>query len=355
MTGVQTCALPIDELTLVFKDVMSMGDDSSPAERIAVALVRAQELGLELPPTIANFSSCQMRLQNTIGDMNKSLLTTRANLKNIMEQHSYSQIHKQVDPVAKLLDDSKNMNAELKKANAQQILMSRGVINEDEFRQKLRDKTKRDELRDANGYNRTVINDLIKEDAKRINDYISGKLKAPAKYDSEDSDKYFPALMEVMDREKDKKQAQFYAKLKNSALQMFVAEQESRLGSEELYGKPESFEDFVERIKSVNKHLKDYKLYQEPSETEKRLNEFYKAQDDEKTTPEQLKQLEDAVWESYIAEKGDTTEAKEAKKNYINELKDKFCPKKRKDLEIDKALKWYRETGLDLIHCSHVP
>ena len=36
-----------------------MGDEDSPAERIAVALVRAQELGIELPPTIANFSSCQ--------------------------------------------------------------------------------------------------------------------------------------------------------------------------------------------------------------------------------------------------------------------------------------------------------
>ena len=60
-----------EELTAAFKEIFSMGDPTATGERIAVALIKAQELGLELPPVVANFSSGQIRLQNTVNEINK--------------------------------------------------------------------------------------------------------------------------------------------------------------------------------------------------------------------------------------------------------------------------------------------
>ncbi|MBR3306388.1 MAG: hypothetical protein IKI75_03915 [Lachnospiraceae bacterium] len=55
------------------KIIMSLGNGEAAGQRIAAALLEAQKLGLELPSAISNFSSCQMRLQNTLDDMNSVL------------------------------------------------------------------------------------------------------------------------------------------------------------------------------------------------------------------------------------------------------------------------------------------
>ncbi len=52
------------------KEIFGLGDNSTAGLRIAAALSRAQDLGLELPPAIANLSACQLRLSNTIDAMN---------------------------------------------------------------------------------------------------------------------------------------------------------------------------------------------------------------------------------------------------------------------------------------------
>lgn len=57
----------------MLKEVLSMGDTRNSGERIGVALIKAQELGLELPPAIYNFSQCQLRLQNTIDSLNTQI------------------------------------------------------------------------------------------------------------------------------------------------------------------------------------------------------------------------------------------------------------------------------------------
>lgn len=64
------------ELGKIFK----LGDVNASAQRIAVALLKAQELGFELPAAIYNFSQCQIRLQQTVDSMNSQI----KNMKSIL-------------------------------------------------------------------------------------------------------------------------------------------------------------------------------------------------------------------------------------------------------------------------------
>ena len=97
-----------EELTLVFKEVFSMGDEKDAAARIAVALARAQEIGLELPPVIANFSSCQMRLQNTLKDVNSTLKGIQNNLTQISDKATFDASVFKADPITKIQFDTKS-------------------------------------------------------------------------------------------------------------------------------------------------------------------------------------------------------------------------------------------------------
>ena len=45
-----------EALGKMLKEVFEMGSEQDTGSRIAVVLLKAQELGLELPPAIANFS-----------------------------------------------------------------------------------------------------------------------------------------------------------------------------------------------------------------------------------------------------------------------------------------------------------
>ncbi len=59
-----------DELVKTFKDILSKGDESDAGERIMVSLLKAQELGIEIPDSVYNFAQGQIRLMNTINEMN---------------------------------------------------------------------------------------------------------------------------------------------------------------------------------------------------------------------------------------------------------------------------------------------
>ena len=63
-------------LTKVFR----MGNQESAGQRIAVALLKAQELGIEVPSSIFNFSQCQIRLQNALDEMNDLIEEMRQDL-----------------------------------------------------------------------------------------------------------------------------------------------------------------------------------------------------------------------------------------------------------------------------------
>ena len=89
-----------EELGRVFGEVFSLGNKSSAGYRVAVALLKAQELGIELPAAINNFSSGQIRLQNSIDSMNQQIRSVRNELMDLDTIGNSSAIY--IDPVAKI-------------------------------------------------------------------------------------------------------------------------------------------------------------------------------------------------------------------------------------------------------------
>lgn len=74
-----------EELSELFTNILAMGSESDAGLRIAVALMKAQELGLELPAPVYNFSQCQIRLQNTIDEMNRLINEIKSNMVATIE------------------------------------------------------------------------------------------------------------------------------------------------------------------------------------------------------------------------------------------------------------------------------
>lgn len=92
-----------DELTLAFTEVLNMGTEEDAALRIAVALAKAQEIGLELPPAIANFTSCQMRLQNTIKDANNTLKSIQGSIAMLSKNATFNMDITKADAVSSVV------------------------------------------------------------------------------------------------------------------------------------------------------------------------------------------------------------------------------------------------------------
>ena len=69
------------ELGKIIEEVFSMGTEQDAGARIAVVLLKAQELGLELPPAIANFSQSQIRLQQSVDEINNMIETVQQELE----------------------------------------------------------------------------------------------------------------------------------------------------------------------------------------------------------------------------------------------------------------------------------
>ena len=71
------------ELGRIITETFALGDVNSAGARIMVALLRAQELGLEVPAAVYNFSQGQMRLQNAISDFNGAIDHVKKLLEHI--------------------------------------------------------------------------------------------------------------------------------------------------------------------------------------------------------------------------------------------------------------------------------
>lgn len=72
-----------EDLKMELSNIFMLGDQNCAGQRIAVALLKAQELGLEVPSAIFNFSQSQLRLQNAIDDMNRQIEAMKMQLDNI--------------------------------------------------------------------------------------------------------------------------------------------------------------------------------------------------------------------------------------------------------------------------------
>ena len=71
-------------LSAVFQDAITTDGREQAGLRIAVALLKAQELGLELPAAVYNFSQCQLRLQNTVTEMNESIAMVKNSILDLL-------------------------------------------------------------------------------------------------------------------------------------------------------------------------------------------------------------------------------------------------------------------------------
>ena len=136
------------ELRAIFKDVLTTGDKNCAAQRIAVALVRAQEIGLELPSAVANFSSCQIRLQNTIDDTNKLIKDLRTNIEELDKlgvDYDYEPVLKD-ETFTELFYKYKDGNASEKLRKLKDARFAEGGISREDFFKELNTKNKGDRI-----------------------------------------------------------------------------------------------------------------------------------------------------------------------------------------------------------------
>ncbi|MBQ6132542.1 MAG: hypothetical protein IJI65_00125 [Lachnospiraceae bacterium] len=71
------------ELKAEFKKILDMGTTSDGGQRIAAALLKAQELGIKLPSAVYNFSQGQLRLQRSINDINDMISKYKEDINKI--------------------------------------------------------------------------------------------------------------------------------------------------------------------------------------------------------------------------------------------------------------------------------
>ncbi len=80
------------------KEVFSLGSPEHAGLRIGAVLLKAQELGLALPSSIQNFSNCQIRLENTVTNMNKHIEDLKKLKNKLLEASTRSTVT--VDPAS---------------------------------------------------------------------------------------------------------------------------------------------------------------------------------------------------------------------------------------------------------------
>lgn len=71
------------ELGRIISDIFKKGDKKSTGQRIALALLKAQNLGLQIPAAIYNFSQSQLRMQNTVDEINGLIAEVKADIRNL--------------------------------------------------------------------------------------------------------------------------------------------------------------------------------------------------------------------------------------------------------------------------------
>ena len=76
------------ELGRIISETFALGNAHSAGMRIMVAILRAQELGLEVPASVYNFAQGQMRLQNALTEFNSTIERVSKTLNHISKFRS---------------------------------------------------------------------------------------------------------------------------------------------------------------------------------------------------------------------------------------------------------------------------
>ena len=90
------------EVKAAFAKVLKMGEDDQTGERISVALIKAQELGIKLPSSIYNFSQGQLRLQKSINDINDMIDKIKSDIAGL---DTFGDRHNKVDMISSVMSD----------------------------------------------------------------------------------------------------------------------------------------------------------------------------------------------------------------------------------------------------------
>ncbi len=136
------------------EEVLHMGDDDEADLRLQVALVKAQEMGIKIPPEIYNFSQGELRLQNSVNELNDAI----NNMKDLLDRIENRRHFKSPkdDPVAIVQfetvfgkeTDEIPESTTLESAHKAYMFALGGEVDAEEFKKEFLDKTKVEEDRE---------------------------------------------------------------------------------------------------------------------------------------------------------------------------------------------------------------
>lgn len=69
-------------------EAFKLGNKESAGLRMSLILLKAQSLGIAVPSSINNFSQSQIRLQNTIDDVNQMIMDVRADMEELSKMEA---------------------------------------------------------------------------------------------------------------------------------------------------------------------------------------------------------------------------------------------------------------------------
>ena len=307
-----------EELTLVFKDILTTGSKDNAAERIAVALIKAQEMGLELPPVIANFSSCQMRLQNTLTDMNNSLKCTRKICKQMLKLENPDDNLYVEDCVAKTQKDMKSSDKKTKRANILKFLDRKEFISKDDFKKLLRknDQMTRDEFKEFFSIKGIIDSAKLLEEFNKMDGWLSGRQdKKPSaedikKHDTDGMRSIFPNYYNLIKYMPVKYANAYFSILESLERIVFDEDGRAELLQENLLNKPGGRIKSMAKLIDVASNLeerdkRDFDFLPAVTAVDRKYSAYIKAVDEKQKSQQEIEALEDELYEEYKLERED--------------------------------------------------
>ena|GEM_PF-5314338 len=271
------------ELEKILTEVLKLGDEGSTGLRIGAALMKTQQLGLEIPPAIYNFSQCQMRLQNSVADSKEVLENLTEAIVKLDKKHQGGMVLN--SPLRDMVNSSEtdihkrtqqDYLANVKKAKRMYFLPTK-----EELVKQLRD-TSDEALEDLEENH--VVMEFIKS-SQMADDFVK------------ECEKYLEIPEEERTQDQQEALRKKYVKLHNTMSKEVSGDKDDQLDDMHM-----SVERFIDDADEGN--LNDVKDNLKPVYEKKNLYEKYnnlrKLQKNKKSTEEQRQAAEDAFCEEYL-------------------------------------------------------
>ena len=289
------------ELRAIFRDVLSTGDKTCSGQRIAVALLKAQEMGLELPAAVANFSSSQVRLQNTIDETNKVMNEIKKNIEalDMLESGNSDELYA-TELMTVTYSSLKSVeNAGLKLSKLKDVrAMSGGISREGLFKAlKTKDKSERMEFMFRNIGTPSIMLDMMdflctNECSQSLRNFFMDK------YNSEELDHEMQIFTDNG------------IEISKKAFDSMMSTLSLVYANGKLEGNAKNIREEVDLLEPAQEYVEvngetviketDCKTLFVETEFDKALKAYLNAVDAAEPVPEEeMKKLEDKVWEEY--------------------------------------------------------